>query len=163
MKRYLFLALSLIVLMCSALPAFAQREGENIDKKNWHKEMLNFKIKFIAQEIKLKEDQKQQFVTTYTQMEDEKRAIRRSVKAQLRNLKKGTNTEEEYEAASAALNKAREDEFQIDRRYEQKFSTFLSQKQIFEMKNAERKFQDRLIQMHKEKKGKRAKKGERKG
>ena len=114
------------------------------------KDMLEYKIKFLAQE--LKEDQTKQFAEVYAAMSKEKRQVFREVRKAERELKHKKNpTEADYEAVSRLQTAAKEKDADIDRAYDAKFATFLSQRQIFKMKEAEDKFRARMNEMKQKK------------
>ena len=116
------------------------------------KDMLEYKIKFLAQEMELKEDQTKQFAEVYAAMSKEKRQVFREVRKAERELKHKKNpTEADYEAVSRLQTAAKEKDADIDRAYDAKFATFLSQRQIFKMKEAEDKFRARMNEMKQKK------------
>ena len=65
--KYKYLILTLTLLLIPAL-CFAR-------KGNDEKQLMEYKLKFLAQEMDLKADQQQRFVDLYTRMTAEKRAI----------------------------------------------------------------------------------------
>lgn len=65
--KYKYLILTLTLLFIPAL-CFAR-------KGNDEKQLMEYKLKFLAQEMDLKPDQQQRFVDLYTRMTAEKRAI----------------------------------------------------------------------------------------
>lgn len=140
------LILMLAVLLLAA-PAYADKKKKACGE-NWRKEMRDFKLRFLAQEMELKPDQQKQFVTLYTQMSDEKEAVMRQTRTIVERVNKLENpTDADYTAASEALIRAHEQDLAIEKKYEEKFKTFLSPKQIFSLKEAERKFRDKLREM----------------
>lgn len=105
--------------------------------------MMEFKLKFISDEIELKDNQKKEFYELYNQMETERRAIFKRIKAAEKKIKDNKNASEaDYEKASEEISAARAEMNQVEAKYELKFSSFLSKKQIFKMKEAERKFME---------------------
>lgn len=150
----LLLVASLIV--ASSLSSFAQKKGDGSRNEDWRKEMLDFKIKFLSNEMELRKEQQKDFSTIYTKMMEEKNAAMMNAKkaaAQLKKLK--SPTDEDYKSVSDAIRKAREEDASIENKFDEKFSTFLSQKQIFKMKEGERKFRDKLMKMRHNHRGKR--------
>lgn len=143
MKGKLIIFLMAILI---ALPAAAQKsargDGPSAEKK---KEFFEIKLKYLADEIDLKADQKKKFVELYTQMENERRAIFQKMKASERALKHNQNaTEADYEKArkdKAAFESQME---QVEKKYESQFATFLSQKQIYKLKEAEKSFMEKV-------------------
>lgn len=148
------LVLMAVVLSTSASVSAQKKEG-NHGKGNFHKEMREFRIKYVAQEIELRDDQRKEFLEVYTKMLDE----RRDAFAEVRRLDKAikekkTPAEADYKALTDAKNKAASRIVEIDRKYDEMFSKFLSQKQIVKMKDAEEKFRKRMMEMQRDKKGK---------
>jgi hypothetical protein len=133
--------------------SYADKKGDK-NRAEWRKEMREFKIKFVAQEIELQENQEKQFISIYNQMCDERQAILvKAHQAKKRVEKLGdAATDEDYRQASEAETQAREADADIEKRYNDKFKTFLSQKQMFKMKEAEGKFREKLMKMRGDKK-----------
>lgn len=141
-----YILITLLALLVIA-PAYADKH-KKCDREKWRKDMREFKLRFLAQEMELRDDQQKQFITLYTQMTEEKEALmKRTCQAVEKIEKLDSPTEADYKAGSEALLRAREQEVAIDRKYDEKFRTFLSAKQIFKMKEAERKFRDKLNEM----------------
>ena len=140
----------MLLVFAAIIPAFSQEKGK--DHRAMRKEITEFKMKFLAQEMDLKEDQQKRFFDLYSQMSDEKARLFRETR-QLEKKLDSNASEAEYEAVSKAITAAKEKEADIDRRYDAKFSEFLSSKQIFKMKSAEEKFRQKMHEMrHKKKK-----------
>lgn len=134
----------MLLLTLAVSPAMAQKEKH----EQWHKEMLEFKIKFLTKEMELNADQQKLFTPLYTRMMGEKQQVMRKARSAEKQLKKlKSPTDEDYKVVTDAIQKARNDEAAIEKKYDEKFGEFLSQKQIFRMKDGERKFRDRLMKM----------------
>lgn len=139
-RKVLFLMLTILF----ALPSFAQKHHDK-DKEARRKEMMEFKLKFIGDEIGLNDDQKKQFNDIYTQMETERRQIFRKIKNAEKKIADNKNaSEEDYEKANKEISDAKNEMTAIDKKYEDKFTTFLSKKQIYNMKAAETKFMETM-------------------
>lgn len=132
--------------------AFAQKNKDK-SREEMRKELREFKIKFMAQEMDLKEDQQKQFIEVYGKMSDERMQLFEKTKRLEHKIKKeGDASEEEYAKVSKALTEAKEKDTEIEKRYDAEFSKFLSSKQIFLMKSAEEKFRQKMSEMrHKNK------------
>lgn len=138
----------ILALSGIALPAMAQRDNKCARNDKMWSEMQEFKMKFLAQEMDLREDQQKRFFELYGQMSAEKRRLFQETKALEKKLKADKNaTDAEYAAVSRALTSAKEKDAEIEKRYDEKFSTFLSAKQIFKMKAAEDKFRNKLHEL----------------
>ncbi len=136
------------MLFCIGFGADAQRRHGGGSPEKFHREMREFKIKFLAQEMELREDQVKSFADLYNKMSDERHAALeagRKAEERLRGLQ--NPTEADYRAASDAISAARDKEAGIRQKYEAKFKKLLTPKQMFKMKEAERKFRGRLRDM----------------
>lgn len=148
MKKYLLI---LMMIFGCCVTVFAQNQDRQT-KKDMGKELLEFKLKFLAQEINLKEKQQQKFFDLYTRMWEEKHSVFKEAVALKKKVKDNKNaTDADYEAANAAMVKAREMDAAIEKKYDEQFATILTSKQIYQMKNAEEKFRQKLHEMHKKK------------
>ena len=150
MKKYLILALLAILTFTS--PLAAQKKNRGKDRAEMKREIQEFKLKFLAQEMDLEESKHKQFFDLYTQLEEERQKVIRDTKALEKKLKNVEDaTDAEYEAVSKAITSAKEKEAEIEKRYDEKFSQFLSPRQIFKMKSAEQKFRDKMREMRRNK------------
>lgn len=136
--------LLILLALLSVLPSFAQKQG-NKDHDGKRKEMMEFKMKFLADEIGIKDDQRKQFFEVYQQMETERRAIFKKIKTAEKSIAANKNASEaDYEKANKEISEAKNEMTKIDKKYEDKFSTFLSKKQIYKLKEAENKFMEKV-------------------
>ena len=111
-----------------------ERDGKK-SREEMFKEIQECKLKYLAQ------------------MSMEKGKIFHECHNIEKELKENPNlTDEDYAKASEKLEAAREKEALIDRVYDAKFATFLSAKQIYKMKQAERAFLEKLRDMRRHKK-----------
>ena len=150
MKKYLILALLAILTFTS--PLAAQNKNRGKDRAEMKREIQEFKLKFLAQEMDLEESKHKQFFDLYTQLEEERQKVIRDTKTLEKKLKNVEDaTDAEYEAVSKAITSAKEKEAEIEKRYDEKFSQFLSPRQIFKMKSAEQKFRDKMREMRRNK------------
>ena len=150
MKKYLILALLAILTFTSPLAAQNKHRGK--DRAEMKREIQEFKLKFLAQEMDLEESKHKQFFDLYTQLEEERQKVIRDTKALEKKLKNVEDaTDAEYEAVSKAITSAKEKEAEIEKRYDEKFSQFLSPRQLFKMKSAEQKFRDKMREMRRNK------------
>lgn len=142
-KIYMIIILALV----AAISVSAQEKGKISPEKR--KEFREYKMKFVAQEMELKDDVRKKFFETYNQLCDERLDIRRDMHDINHKIKNNTATDADY----ATLNRLKEKEADIEKKYDAKFATFLSNKEIFKMKEAENVFRKKLHEM-KAKKGK---------
>lgn len=141
----------LVLLLLVAVAGFSAMHADDNDKKKREqmmREVQEFKIKFIAQEIELTDAQKERFVQLYNEMSEKRNACMSSAMKLERKVRHDKNaTDADYQKASEAMSKARAEDLAIEKEYDKKFEQFLSSKQIFKMKNAENKFRDKMQQM----------------
>lgn len=143
MKKIILL---LTLLTAVLVPAFAQNRGK--DRESMRREVQEYKLKFLAQEMDLKEDQQKRFFDLYKQMTAEKVRVFKETKALEKRLNNSEDASDaEYETVSRAITEAKEKDAEIDRKYDKLFSQFLTSKQIFKMKAAEEKFRDKMHEM----------------
>lgn len=149
--RILFILFSI----CLFIPAFSQKncdEGSHAAKR---KEMTQFKLDYLAKEIDLREDQKKQFYELYGQMEAERRAIFKKMKAAEKSISENKNAgESDYDKATKEINAAKSEMAVVEKQYDDKFSTFLSKKQMYKLKEAEAKFTQKMQECRDKKRNK---------
>lgn len=140
----------LLLFMLTAI--FSVCAQNKVKERDMRKEIVEYKMKFLAQEMDLKEDQQKKFFEIYSQMTDERMKVVKDRKELEKKLNNDANaSDEEFKKAMESINSAKSKEAEIEKKYDAKFSEFLTQKQIFKMKAAEEKFNDRMREMHKTK------------
>lgn len=137
--------LLLLFTLLFALPSFSQKNHSDKDKAQRHKEMMEFKLDFLADEIDLKEDQKKQFNELYMQMDKERRAIFKKIKTAEKSISGNKDASEaDYDRAMKEISAAKTEMAQVEKKYDEKFATILSKKQMFKLKEAENKFMEKM-------------------
>lgn len=147
----------LLVLLISASLNCAFAQDENPTKREkMFREVQEFKMKYLAQEMDLSDSQKKQFFELYEAMSKKKQECYQEAVKMDRALKHDKEaTEAEYQNVTEAFNKANLESAEIDKEYNEKFAEFLTPKQIYRMKEAESEFKAKLDEMrHNRKKGK---------
>lgn len=135
--------LILMLTVLFAIPTFAQKHHE--DREARYKEMMEFKLKTLADELDLNDSQRKQFNEVYMQMETERRAIFKKIKETEKSIaSKQDASDAEYEKASREISAYRDQMIQVDKKYEEKFASFLTKKQIYKLKEAEDKFMEKM-------------------
>lgn len=135
-----------LIMIASIMPALAQNKCR--DREAMRRELHEFKLKFLAQEMDLKEDQQKRFFDLYNQMSEEKIKVFKETRRLEKKLAGSDEASEaEYEAVSKAITAAKEKDAEIEKRYDAKFAQFLTPKQIFKLKSAEEKFRDKMHEM----------------
>lgn len=149
------LLLTLFFLIgCFSVVSAQVHHGKKNDKM--YEEIQEFKMKYLAQEMELKDDQKDKFYKLYDEMNEKRLEVLKPAWSLEKKLKKNPSaSEEEYQQAAEAMTKAKDQCAAIEKEYAEKFSQFLTQKQIFKMKEAEDQFRKKMQEMRQNKKGKR--------
>lgn len=144
MKRlYLFLTL----LICGFSLMVAQKENQ-VKREKMFREVQEFKMKYLAQEMELNEMQKKKFFELYEEMSESKRECYKEAVVMERRLKEEKDaSEEDYQNVRNAFNQANANWAETEKQYDEKFSEFLSQKQIYKMKEAESNFRAKMDEM----------------
>ena len=125
----------------------------NSGRSKFATDMYQAKHEMIIQELGLTQTQQKQFMPLYEQMEREIYQVNRNARALAAEVEKKKNpTDRDYEAAASALSNTRVQEGDIEAKYFDKFSKILSKKQLFLLKQAERKFTRQMISKKRDKK-----------
>ena len=145
--------LLLFFLVSFTFQVFSQIHHEDGKRDKMFREVREWKMRYLAQEMSLNEEQKDKFFELYDEMSKKKDECFKEVRNLERKMKKeGDNCpEEDYQKLTEARNKANLENAEIEAAYDEKFAEFLSSKQIYEMKEGEKKFREKLDQMRMEK------------
>ena len=138
----------LLILFLSAVGlAFAQDENP-VKREKMFRDVQEFKMKYLAQEMDLSEAQKKKFFELYEEMNQSKKECYQEAVVMERRLKENKEaTDEDYQEVRNAFSQANTNWAEIEKQYDDKFSEFLSQKQIYEMKEAENSFRAKFDEM----------------
>ena len=132
----------LIALLVFAGAVTAQNKG----RSKFATDMYQAKHEMIIEELGLTPTQQKQFMPLYEQMEREIYQVNRNARALASEVEKKKNpSDRDYEAAASALSNTRVQEGDIEAKYFEKFSKILSKKQLFQLKQAERKFTQEML------------------
>lgn len=146
--------LLLLVAIVLSMPVAAQKKSKfDGNRAEWKKELQDFKYKYLAQETNLTEEQQTQFFELYSKMETEIDGAIKDAKATTKIVKsEGDHSEAEYQKAIDAILNLNIIKAQIEKRYYDQFKSFMSSQQLYKLKSAERKFNKKLMEMHKKSK-----------
>lgn len=147
--------LCLSLAVCST--ASAQNKGQKRpDRKEWFKQMRCYKHDFMAKELSLTKEQQEKFFPLYDEMEGQIHKIQRESMMLERkiNSSSASVSDLEYEKAAEAMAEVKGKEAAVEERYFAKFKGVLTAKQLFELKQAERKFTRELMKQHSRMQGK---------
>lgn len=141
--------LSLIILLLfTAMAIVFAHDGDPVKKEKMMKDVQEFKMKYLAQEMELSELQKKKFFEVYEEMCESKKECYQEAMVMDRRIKKNPDaSEEDYQQVRNAFNQANANWAEIEKEYDDKFSEFLSQKQIYKMKEAENSFRAKFEEM----------------
>lgn len=145
-----FLRIAFAVLLLGISTSALARQGKG---SGWSKEMLDYKHDFIAEQTQLTQAQRDKFMPLYEAMEREIYSVNKETGEQARKVSTAnhTVTDQEYTNAARAMSAVKAKEGQIESKYFDKFSKILSPKQMFLLKQAERKFTRQMISKGKRK------------
>lgn len=148
MKKISFILILLLTGICNV---FAQ--DDHAKREKMFKEVREFKMKYLAQEMDLNEAQKKKFFEIYEEMDRSRQSCYREAIKMDRKLKQDKDASEaDYQKVTEAYNKANTEWSEKEKLYNEKLSEFLSQKQIYEMREAENSFRAKLDEMRHNKK-----------
>lgn len=141
--------ISAIALLSLAASAQAPEPSE-AERSRIYAELKPYRHEFLAKELHLTKEQARDFMPLYDKMEDELQRISdetRDIEKRVRETKNCSNTE--IEAASRAIFEEKEKAGKVELEYYEQFRTVLSPEQLFNLKQAERKFNQSLLRHHK--------------
>lgn len=146
MKKYSAVILAIVALI---IPAVVNAAPQNDERKQFFKEIREFKHKFLARELNLTKEQEQKFFPIYDQMEDETDKIQEETREMENKVRESSDPSDlEYEKATDAIFELKMKEGEIEKSYLEKFRGVLNNKQLFNLKNAERNFNRDLMKQH---------------
>lgn len=132
----------LITVLAVATSLMAQNSG----RTKFATDMYQAKHEMIIEELGLTQSQQKQFMPLYEQMEREIYQVNRNARALANEVEKKKNpSDRDYEVAASALSNTRVQEGDIEAKYFEKFSKILSKKQLFQLKQTERKFTQEML------------------
>ena len=140
---------SILILALAVTSAAMAQNG----RTKFATDMYQAKHEMIIEELGLTPTQQKQFMPLYEQMEREIYQVNRTARALAAEVETKKNpSDRDYEAAASALSNTRVQEGDIEAKYFEKFSKILSKKQLFQLKQAERKFTQQMISKKRNKK-----------
>ena len=136
----------LLVMLSCCIYSSAQKKCAP-DPKMW-KEIQDFKLEFMSQEMELDKEQQKKFYELYNEMWEKKKVIFNEIKTTENNLENRKEVgEKDYEEASAKIESLRHKDYTLTKEYDKKFEKFLTKRQMYKMRIAEDKFRRRMQQM----------------
>lgn len=150
MNKFFAIA-AFVIIACAA--ALAQRQPMTEEERDlWLAELRQYKHEFLAKELALSSDQQEAFFPLYDEMDDQLTQIAMEVRdLEMSINNSATASAEEVQAAAFALFDQKRRESVVELLYFEKFKDTLTPKQLFRLKNAERKFTQQLVKHHRRK------------
>lgn len=141
------LLLSFIIILTTLLPCAAQGKG-NAGHEQMRKELLDFKVKYLMQEINLAADKQPEFERLYRQMEAERHNLFKNIPAKVDAVAKNADASDaELLSTADAMAALKQREGALEMNYFQQFKKMLTPRQAFELKRAEQKFNRKVMEM----------------
>ncbi len=137
MKRFTLILATLLI----SLSALADKPQKG-SRDQWDREMLEFRHEYFAKELALRDDQKTAFFALHDKMVEERRAVRREVRAAKEELKKKGNaaTQADYDRVANLEYELKGRENDIEMRYYEQFKKILTPEQLYKLKDVERAY-----------------------
>ena len=148
MKR--FIILTFIFAFFATSYVYAQGRNNDANRREWFKEVRQYKHDFLTKELNLSEDQQDKFFSIYDAMEEEIYNAQHETRSLAWKIRKSESeiSDLEYEKAAEAQFELKGKESQIEMKYFPQFKDVLSKKQLFLLKHAEQKFTREIINKH---------------
>lgn len=145
-----------IILFLFATVGMTSLSAQTNDRQAAHKErakvmaeLRNYKHEFLAKELGLTKEQQKEFFPIYDSMDDAVGKINGDTRELERKLEKDENaTDLELETAAKAIFEQKAKEGAIENEYFDQLKAVLTPRQLFNLKNAERKFTQYLLKHH---------------
>ena len=145
MRRYYKITLLLLMLASCVCNMQAQDK-----KRQWTKEMLEYKHDFIVKETGMTQAQRDKFMPLYEAMEKEIYNVNHNAREQAKKINASNNvSDDEYAKAAKTMAEVKSKEGEIETRYFNQFAKILSKKQLFLLKQAEIKFYRQMTEKKK--------------
>lgn len=145
MKRNILSLLCLLFIACFTVQANPGPQNKT-QREQWYKNMVQTKIEYIAKQMNLTPEQKAKFDKHYTAFSAETSKLSKETRALERAVsKKEKPTDIEYEKAAEAITEFKAKEGAIEQKYFNQFRTYLTKKQLFQLKVAEHKWMKELM------------------
>lgn len=146
--RKTILLLAALVALLLPFAASAQEKGDKKNRDEMRREMEDFKMRFLAQEMELKGDIVGKFQGVFKEQSEEMHRLfqaKRQAEKKLKAIDKPTD--KDYEDYQKAISSIKEREAEMEARFDKKYAEFLSAKQIYKMHEAEGKFREKMHQL----------------
>lgn len=147
MRQSLIITIILAIAV-TVLPAAAQQPDKS-ERKQWFKELREYKHGYFTKELGLSREQQDQFFPLYDAMEDEITKLNNETRDMEQKVRESADASDlEYEKATEAIFDLKGKEYEIEKSYFSRFDSILSKKQMFLLKGTERQFSRELMRHH---------------
>lgn len=135
--------------LCYSVQAIAQMPVTDADRQRWLAEIRQYKHEFLIKELELTEEQQGPFFQLYDQMEDEIEQLNSQTRALQQQVEANDQaTDLEVTNAARTIFELKRAEGQIEMTYFDRFAKILTPRQLLNLKSAERKFTQHLVNHH---------------
>lgn len=143
--------LLVIVLASGSTASLSARPQElnDDDRDRYINEIRSYKHEYLTKELDLGKEQAKEFFALYDQMEDRVQQINtetRDLEKQVAANAEASDTE--LDAASRAVFEQKKKEGEVEVEYYEKFAKVLDSRQMFKLKQAEKRFTQALMRHH---------------
>lgn len=135
--------------LCYSVQAIAQMPVTDADRQRWLAEIRQYKHEFLIKELELTDEQQGPFFQLYDQMEDEIEQLNSQTRALQQQVEANDQaTDLEVTNAARTIFELKRAEGQIEMTYFDRFAKILTPRQLLNLKSAERKFTQHLVNHH---------------
>lgn len=135
--------------LCYSVQAIAQMPVTDADRQRWLAEIRQYKHEFLIKELELTDEQQGSFFQLYDQMEDEIEQLNSQTRALQQQVEANDQaTDLEVTNAARTIFELKRAEGQIEMTYFDRFAKILTPRQLLNLKAAERKFTQHLVNHH---------------
>ncbi|MBP5717017.1 MAG: hypothetical protein J6W69_07865 [Bacteroidales bacterium] len=154
MKKIL-LIFTLLLGFLANVPAIAQERGNRGNGERQYPSFEQFmaeKIHFLVQEMKLNATDSAQFITVYQELQREKGQLMakyRGTRDIVRKIRNGETVADSLYIKVVNIDaQVQAEDAQLELKYIEKFAKVLTPKQLFDYRQAEKKFKNNFMQRH---------------
>lgn len=139
--------ISVIIFIAAMLPCVAHPRGGG-NHEQMRKELLDFKVEYLMQEIALSADKQPEFERIYRQMETERHNLFKGIPAKVESVaKKADASDAELINMADAMASLKQREGALEVKYYQQLKKILTPRQTFDLKRAEQRFNRKVMEM----------------
>lgn len=149
MLKYLSITTLFLLSLFCTVESVAQGPANPAERQRWISEIRSYKHEFISKELNLTREQENAFFPIYDEMEEQIEKLNNETRELERRVSEDENASDlELQNAARTIFELKRAEGQIEMTYFDKFSEILTPRQLVQLKPAERKFTQQLINSH---------------